>query len=747
MGGQNGERQRSFAQPSEDAVVFGHADPELRVGKSLARLKRELVESGNQLREVLEPAGTGLVTDAMAMLERQVCRIAVIGQIKAGKSSFINALVQQPELLPTDVNPWTTAVTNLHFRPCRAGEDPAVFEFFTASEWDKLAEGGGKLRELTERLVPGFESDLLRRHVMALRSRAAARLGPEFQRLLGQSHRFTKLAPDILQQYVCQGDMAGLMAGDQPIGRFSDITKSADLVLPEGPFAYPVTVIDTPGTNDPFLVRDEITRRCLESADIYVVVLTARQALAASDVALLRILRGLQKERIIVFLNRIDELSDIGKDCEQVADSVRRKLRLEFPGAEIPLIEGSAWWANCALAREFPGERCVSGRAVNYLQNRGLLLREQVVRPAEGGDRHAGMRAALLAASGLKRVYQALNDLLGTSHDAYLLRQMGSCFAEMGRATENATRQELDALAQGFATKEGAAEKTEEKLARVRGDLEQLQRVSDIIERSATRYQDRQMGIVTSELNALRRRLLQRVDECAIAERDLLVSELQAKGRAVRTWKFDPQKIRRVLAEEFVDGFRSAEAQLLDLQHEVVPHLSGLLSLLVPNAGALMQANIVQRPVPQPRLSSLGSYVALDLEESWWSLLWKARPAPLQRGREVERLVKSEFRAVVERLIHACEDSLSDHVVRTTEWSFGICESIARSIGERRERLVQHYEKLEHEIDGGASQRNVTEQREYMDAVARRLDICKTLRQRLERIEGEIARDLPSAAE
>src|SRR3546814_15588565 len=53
--------------------------------------------------------------------------------------------------------------------------------------------------------------------------------------------------------------------------------------------------IDTPGTNDPFLVRDEITRRALENADIYIVVLTARQALSSADVALLRILRGDRK--------------------------------------------------------------------------------------------------------------------------------------------------------------------------------------------------------------------------------------------------------------------------------------------------------------------------------------------------------------------------------------------------------------------------------------------------------------------
>jgi GTP-binding protein EngB required for normal cell division len=744
MGGHNGERQHAFAQPSDPAAagheILGQADPELRVGKSLARLRQDLLDTGKLLCEVLEPGGTGLVTDAMRVLQQQTCRIAVVGQIKAGKSSFINALVQQPDLLPTDVNPWTTVVTNLHLRGKRDGEDAAVFQFFTASEWDKLADGGGKLRELTERLVPGFETELLRRHVLALRTRAETRLGPEFARLLGQSHRFTELTPDVLQQYVCQGDMAGLVVANQPVGRFSDITKTADLVLPSGPFDYPVAVIDTPGTNDPFLVRDEITRGCLESADIYIVVLTARQALAASDVALLRILRGLEKERIIVFLNRIDELTDIAKDCEQVIDQVRRKLRLEFPGADIPLIEGSAWWANCALARDFPGERALRGRAVNYLQNRGLLLREHVVRPAEGGDQHAGMRSALFSASGLKRVYVALDELIRTSHYAYLLRQMSACFAEMSRASENAARQELGSLGQG-----GSTDRRQAELKRLRGELEQLQRVSEIIDRSATRFQDRQMSIVTVELNGLRRRLMQLVDQCAMAERDLLVLELQAKGRKLRAWRFDPQKIRRTLAEEFVAGFRAAEAQLLGLQQEVVPHLSGLMAILVPNGGDVIPANMVHRPVPPPRLASLGSYVALDLADSWWSLLWKARPAPLQRGREVERLIKSEFRAVVERLIHACEDSLSDHVVRTTEWSFGMCDSIARSIAQRREHLVEYYEKLQHEVDDGATERNVDEERVYMTAVSGRLETCTSLRKQLERIESEIARDLPAA--
>ena len=60
-----------------------------------------------------------------------------------------------------------------------------------------------------------------------------------------------------------------------------------------------------------FLVRDEIARRALESAHVHIVVLTSRQAMSAADVALLRILQGLRKDRIAVFINRIDELGTL----------------------------------------------------------------------------------------------------------------------------------------------------------------------------------------------------------------------------------------------------------------------------------------------------------------------------------------------------------------------------------------------------------------------------------------------------
>src|SRR5260221_10593344 len=86
------------------------------------------------------------------------------------------------------------------------------------------------------------------------------------------------------------------MKPDDGPGQYSDITKTAVLYFKSNEFGFPTILIDTPGTNDPFLVRDEITRRSLDGADFHIVVLTAQQPLSTADVTLFRMLCGLHKE-------------------------------------------------------------------------------------------------------------------------------------------------------------------------------------------------------------------------------------------------------------------------------------------------------------------------------------------------------------------------------------------------------------------------------------------------------------------
>jgi predicted GTPase len=86
---------------------------------------------GQQLNKLVHGPAQMLAQDGQQVLADLVCRIAVIGQVKAGKSSFVNALIGVPGLLPADVNPWTTAVTKLHFNCSNAPEGvAAAFKFF-----------------------------------------------------------------------------------------------------------------------------------------------------------------------------------------------------------------------------------------------------------------------------------------------------------------------------------------------------------------------------------------------------------------------------------------------------------------------------------------------------------------------------------------------------------------------------------------------------------------------------------------
>ena len=123
------------------------------MGAPLEEVREKLAAIVDRLDGVLGEHAAPLLMEAKRQLSACACRIAVIGQVKVGKSTFTNALMRRPGLLPTHINPWTAVVCSLHVRRSPAPpEHAAVFQLFSAEEWKQLAEGGGHLRQLTERL-------------------------------------------------------------------------------------------------------------------------------------------------------------------------------------------------------------------------------------------------------------------------------------------------------------------------------------------------------------------------------------------------------------------------------------------------------------------------------------------------------------------------------------------------------------------------------------------------------------------
>ena len=67
---------------------------------------------------------------------------------------------------------------------------------------------------------------------------------------------------------------------------------------------------------------------------------------------MLRLLNGLHKDRIVVFINRADQLPNLSGDAAAVKAAVEKRLRAEFPSLNIPVVYGSAWLGNLRLQAE-----------------------------------------------------------------------------------------------------------------------------------------------------------------------------------------------------------------------------------------------------------------------------------------------------------------------------------------------------------------------------------------------------------
>ena len=678
--------------------------------------------------------GISFVEDTAQLLPRLTCRIAIIGQVKAGKSSFINAFVRRPGLLPTHVNPWTTAVTHLHFGDAGAPQDVAAkFTFFEPNEWDQLAKGGGHIRELTQRLVPGFEPELLKHHVESMRRRSELRLGNSLGGLLGKQHQFKALSPGVLDQYVCSGATHFSSDAADRAGVYSDIVKQADLFFPGNDFTFPTVIIDTPGTNDPFLVRDEITRRALETADIYIVILTARQALSSADIALLRILRGLHKDRIAVFINRIDELGDVIRDTSEIVEHVRAGLRREFEHTDIPIVAGSALWAQTAIGgAEQEIRRQLSARAKAYATHLGLPIGTLV--PVDAGTPIAPAdqaAKALMQCSGLPELCNVLAGLTMRSHAGHVLKQIADSLSELAQVSQTAARHEIRILESEGKAETSRHDQGDEELRLIKAEVRENERLTLTLHSLLIDLQTRTDQTIDDQCNRTAETLHEIIKDFSESEGSNLEKAV-AGGNGRRIWTCETTNLRRMIEASFVKLYREAEQSIAELEAYIFPKLRELLESQLPDDQQPPGAPRSPEPTELPSLSALSQTVALDLAEPWWKRWWNGRRSIEEQRRDLDRLIRQEFYPIVQMLVKAARARLKSQQSRVLQNSTMVYLSLVELLQEQsRDRLSRTRELMSErdvikngELERSRSQRIKELERNSATAtqVARRLE-------------------------
>ncbi|MBF1349620.1 MAG: dynamin family protein [Neisseria lactamica] len=299
------------------------------------------------------------VLDSFAEQGR-VLRIGIIGRVKAGKSSMLNALLfNGNDILPKAATPMTAALTIMEYSENVSAE----VDFFTQQDIDEIKVKYDLFQKALDSKVKEKELENAER---IKKKKGVNSLSVEEQqecrnKAKSQAEREMKDDPSFasydqyrrikesgkllsdLEQYrtISASSVEELMNGvlNQFVGSsgvFMPFTKSVTLHIPEKGLQG-LQIIDTPGINDPVTSRGERTEQLLQDCDVVLIVSPSGQFLSSEDTDLMHRVttkEGTQQAYLIasqvdnqLFGSESQGLSDPIHVLERISDNLTKHAR------------------------------------------------------------------------------------------------------------------------------------------------------------------------------------------------------------------------------------------------------------------------------------------------------------------------------------------------------------------------------------------------------------------------------------
>ena len=674
-----------------DAAPVPHGWPSFthRGLDPLKALRADFGELQDTLEDIASIGGEEIAKKSRRMgqeLEHFAPAVTFIGQIKSGKTTLVNAMAGRPGLLPADVNPWTSVITSIHLNVPRPKSSPvASFSFFDAEEWQDLVESGGRIGELSARTGADKERERLQLQIQQMYEKTKARLGKKFELLLGQTHNYQHLDGDLIQRYVCLGDDFG---GDEAVdtqGQFADITKSADLFIDGSPYPIAFTLRDTPGLNDTFMMREQITIRSIRDSKMCVVVLSAHQALNSVDMGLIRLISNVKSRQVVIFVNRMDELGDPGEQIPEIRESLIRTLA-DHNGPENPcIIFGSAYWAEMALQNR--QDEMAKASAV-ALKNYRFSLASPVTDDMSDIE-------ALWTLSGIPALNAALGQRI--KDDA-------------GERLHFDVRKRAANLVAGL--------RSSSSIVTISANGEELCRMSSGEAREMLlQLETKALGQLSAAMNTVFNSFGERVDQAHSRfigrALDALLEHLEQNGEQ-QVWNYSADGLRMLLRTAFQVMRRNYQKQVAavfeDAAHSITEAYSAIFDVTQSNF-AVMPPSVPEVPPPV----TLAQTIVLDVKTSWWKRWWTGRKGYSAFSEDFRDLIEAEsvkmindikvdqveeIRSAAERAMRsfmAEQKAILDDILAKTEIDLEDLNGLfgVSSNGEREELFDMIFEELD----------------------------------------------------
>lgn len=246
-------------------------------------------------------------------------KIGIVGGVKAGKSSFLNALLfRGRDILPKAATPMTAALTKISY----SEKSYAKIVFYEDKDWNAILQNAATFDERLETAIASEKKRRAEKQKSIYTRKLQNNMAAVQEDSLDQ-YTIERLKKNIDEEFrACKelaemADTRGvavntLLGSDKEIplsdnleadlkeyvgaeGKYTPFVKYIELGMNE-PMLKDLEIIDTPGLNDPIVSRSIVTKRFLKNCDAAFLMSFCGQFMSAQDVTFL--LKALPQEGI-----------------------------------------------------------------------------------------------------------------------------------------------------------------------------------------------------------------------------------------------------------------------------------------------------------------------------------------------------------------------------------------------------------------------------------------------------------------
>ncbi|SMG50307.1 dynamin family protein [Dethiosulfovibrio salsuginis] len=236
-----------------------------------------------------------------AAKEGRKLRIGVVGQVKSGKSSFLNALIfGGTGILPKAATPMTAALTVIEHAP----NIKATIEFYTKEDWDTIEKAARdwdiQAKDIEKRMLEAPSSPFGSKDAPVTKEQIKAAIDREIPDDIKASKELVDMAQrsniDLKAHLGQKEELIGLSSLEDLMGKLQEYVGSNGRFTPivrnttissNVPEMEGIEIVDTPGINDPVISRGRLTKKRIGECDVVFVLSQCSQFIDSVDLELL----------------------------------------------------------------------------------------------------------------------------------------------------------------------------------------------------------------------------------------------------------------------------------------------------------------------------------------------------------------------------------------------------------------------------------------------------------------------------